>query len=136
SMGGNVAMLYAGVRPERIRRLVNLEGFGMPPTRAEQAPARYRQWLDELKTSAELRRYDSLDAVAARLSKTNPLLTAPRAQWLAGQWSRQADDGRWQLLADPAHKRVNPVLYRHDEALECWKRIEAPLLWVEGDRTD
>ncbi|RTL52111.1 MAG: alpha/beta fold hydrolase, partial [Rhodocyclaceae bacterium] len=30
SMGGNVAMLYAGVRPERIRRLVNLEGFGMP----------------------------------------------------------------------------------------------------------
>jgi pimeloyl-ACP methyl ester carboxylesterase len=33
SMGGNVAMLYAGVRPQRIRRLVNLEGFGMPATR-------------------------------------------------------------------------------------------------------
>jgi pimeloyl-ACP methyl ester carboxylesterase len=32
-MGGNVAMMYAGVRPERIRRLVNLEGFGMPATR-------------------------------------------------------------------------------------------------------
>ncbi len=32
SMGGNVAMMYAGVRPERIRRLVNLEGFGMPAT--------------------------------------------------------------------------------------------------------
>ena len=29
SMGGNVAMLYAGSRPQRIRRLVNLEGFGM-----------------------------------------------------------------------------------------------------------
>src|SRR3569623_3365566 len=28
-MGGNVAMLYAGVRPQRIRRLVKLEGFGL-----------------------------------------------------------------------------------------------------------
>jgi len=27
SMGGNAAMLYAGIRPERVRRLVNLEGI-------------------------------------------------------------------------------------------------------------
>jgi len=58
SMGGNVVMLYAGLRPERIRRLVNLEGFGMPATRPAQAPKRFVQWLDELKTPAELRDYD------------------------------------------------------------------------------
>ena len=29
SLGGNVAALYAGVRPARIARFVNLEGFGM-----------------------------------------------------------------------------------------------------------
>ena len=49
SMGGNIVMLYAGVRPGRIRRLVNLEGFGMPATRPEQAPVRYAKWMDELK---------------------------------------------------------------------------------------
>ncbi|WP_208507899.1 alpha/beta fold hydrolase [Variovorax paradoxus] len=49
SMGGNVVMHYAGVRPERIRRLVNLEGFGMPARQPEEAPARYGQWIDELK---------------------------------------------------------------------------------------
>ncbi|MBY0408902.1 MAG: alpha/beta hydrolase, partial [Burkholderiaceae bacterium] len=49
SMGGNIAMMYAGVRPQRIRRLVNLEGFGMPATRPEQAPKRYAQWMDEIK---------------------------------------------------------------------------------------
>jgi pimeloyl-ACP methyl ester carboxylesterase len=38
SMGGNVAMMYAGVRPARIRRLVNLEGFGMPATRPARRP--------------------------------------------------------------------------------------------------
>ena len=33
SMGANVAMIYAGVRPSRVRALVNLEGFGLPRTR-------------------------------------------------------------------------------------------------------
>ncbi|SHM43375.1 alpha/beta fold hydrolase [Rhizobacter sp. OV335] len=136
SMGGNVAMVYAGVRPERIRRLVNLEGFGLPATRPAQAPKRYLQWLDELKQPMELRPYDSLQAVADRLRKTNPLLSEDRAAWLAGHWSRQADDGRWHILGDPAHKRANPVLYQKDEVLACWQRIAAPLLWVEGDRTD
>ena len=42
----------------------------------------------------------------------------------------------WHILADPNHKRVNPMLYRKDEVLECWKRISAPVLWVEGDQTD
>jgi pimeloyl-ACP methyl ester carboxylesterase len=136
SMGGNVAMVYAGVRPERIRRLVNLEGFGLPATRPAQAPKRYQQWLDELKQPVELRPYDSLQAVADRLRKTNPLLREDRAAWLAGHWSRQAEDGRWHILGDPAHKRANPVLYQKDEVLACWQRIAAPLLWVEGDRTD
>ena len=48
SLGGHVATTYAGVRPERIRRLVNLEGFGMANTIASQAPGRYTRWLDEL----------------------------------------------------------------------------------------
>jgi len=39
-MGGNVVMSYAGARPERIRRLVNLEGFGLPRTEPRQAPGR------------------------------------------------------------------------------------------------
>lgn len=142
SLGGNAAMLYAGIRPARIRRLVNLEGFGMPSTQPEQAPKRYAAWLDELKAAAELRPYDSLAAVADRLRKTNPLLPPARAEWLAQHWSRRrvAEDGnappRWEILADAAHKRIYPILYQVAETLECWKQITAPLLWVEGDRTD
>jgi len=136
SLGGNVAMAYAGVRPERIRKLVNLEGFGMPQTRPQQAPLRYAQWLDELKEPARLLPYDSLEAVAARLIRTNPLLRPERAAWLAPHWAEQQADGQWAILADPAHKRVNPVLYQKDEMLECWRRIAAPMLWIEGDRTN
>jgi pimeloyl-ACP methyl ester carboxylesterase len=136
SMGGNVAMLYAGIRPERIRRLVNLEGFGMPETRPHQAPRRYARWLDELKQPMALKTYDSVEAVAERLRKTNPLLPASRAAWLAAHWARRRADGQWEILGDPAHKRVHPILYQKAEVLECWKRITAPVLWVEGDQTD
>jgi pimeloyl-ACP methyl ester carboxylesterase len=141
SMGGNVAMLYAGVRPDRVRRLVNLEGFGMPRSGPAQAPTRLAAWLDALKTPERLRPYDSLEAVAARLQKTNPLLRAERALWLARQWSKPvlaagAGAETWQLLADPNHRRASPLIASVDEWLECWKRITAPVLWVEGDRSD
>jgi pimeloyl-ACP methyl ester carboxylesterase len=141
SMGGNVAMLYAGVRPEQVRRLVNLEGFGMPRSRPEQAPRRIASWLASLKKEETLRPYESLAAVAARLQKTNPLLAGDRARWLAGHWSKREPgaDGApdtWHLLADPNHKRSSPILANVDEWLEAWKRIVAPVLWIEGDRTD
>ena len=136
SMGGNVVMSYAGVRPQRIRKLVNLEGFGLPETQPQQAPRRLAQWLDELKAPATLKPYASLAAVAERLMKNNPRLPADKAAWLAPHWSRQATDGQWHILGDPAHKRVNPMLYRKDEVVEAWKLITAPVLWVEGDSTD
>jgi len=135
SMGGNVVMSYAGVRPQRIRRLVNLEGFGLPDARADKAPKRLAEWLDALKAPAELRPYASLAAVAERLMRTNPLLAPDKARWLAAHWSREAAPGRWVILGDPAHKRPNAVPYRAEEVLACWRRIEAPLLWVEGAQT-
>jgi pimeloyl-ACP methyl ester carboxylesterase len=136
SMGGNVAMLYAGVRPARVRRLVNLEGFGMPRSKPADAPVRIAKWLDDLKRPEQLRPYPSLEAVADRLKKTNPLLRADRAAWLAAQWSAPDDAGGRRLLADPNHKRTSPLLAQVDDWLEAWKRITAPVLWIEGDRSD
>ncbi len=136
SMGGNAAMMYAGIRPPRIRRLVNLEGFGMPAAEPQQAPTRYAQWLDELKQPQRLMSYANLDGVAARLKANNPRLPAERAAWLAAHWARQSDDGRWHILADAHHKRIYPVLYRKEEAVACWQRITARLLWVEGGQTN
>ncbi|PTT20450.1 alpha/beta hydrolase [Acidovorax sp. HMWF029] len=136
SMGGNVAMMYAGVRPERIRRLVNLEGFGMPATRPDQAPKRYRQWIDEIKQlhtgDMALKSYDSQDGVAHRLMKTNPRLSEDKAQWLAGHWARPNAQGQWEILGDPAHKITSAQLYRLDEAMELYKSITAPVLSVEA----
>jgi pimeloyl-ACP methyl ester carboxylesterase len=135
SMGGNIAMLYAGTRPQRIRSLVNLEGFGMAPTRPAQAPGRHAKWIDELKSyhrgELDLTSYDSLAGVAGRLMKTNQRLAQDKADWLAPHWASQQADGRWHILGHAAHKIVNASLYRVDEVLETFRAITAPVLAVE-----
>jgi pimeloyl-ACP methyl ester carboxylesterase len=136
SMGGNIAMLYSGVRPDRIRRLVNLEGFGMPATRPAQAPGRYAKWIGELKSyhrgELALKTYESAQGVAQRLMKTNRRLAADKAEWLAQHWGRRQPDGKWHILGDPAHKIINANLFRVDEVLEIYKAIQAPVLAVEA----
>jgi pimeloyl-ACP methyl ester carboxylesterase len=136
SMGGNVAMLYAGVRPARIRRLINLEGFGLPPSQPDQAPGRYAKWMDELKSlqrgELALKAYGDVAGVARRLMKTNPRLSADKAQWLAQHWARPDAAGTWQILGEAAHKITSAQLYRVDEALAIYRRISAPVLAVEA----
>ena len=134
SMGGNVVMMYGGVRPLRIRRLVNLEGFGLPATRPAQAPERYAKWMDEIKAlhrgEMDLKGYDSADGVARRLMKTNPRLPQAKADWLAQHWAAPDAQGRWQILGDVAHKVVSAHLYQVEEALAIYRRISAPVLSV------
>ncbi|MFT3928017.1 MAG: alpha/beta hydrolase [Myxococcales bacterium] len=135
SMGGNICMVYAGVRPTRVRRLVNLEGFGLPESDPADAPDRYALWLEQLATEQTMPTFGDYEAVARRLCRNNPRLPPNKAAWLARQWAA-GDDGQLKVLGDPAHKRVNPILYRMLEAQTCWARIQAPVLWVEGKQTE
>lgn len=132
SMGGVVASMYSGIRPDRVARLVSMEGLGLARHAPDQAPARYAQWLDQLKEAPAFRPYRSFDEVAARLRKTNPRLSEERAAFLARHWAKRQDNGEFVLVSDPAHKTVNPYLFRIDEAIACWRRITAPVLLVSG----
>lgn len=142
SMGGNVAMMYAGVRPARVRRLVNLEGFGSPESQAADAPRRYARWMDELKQlhrgNMALATYDSADGVARRLMKTNRRLPQDKADWLARQWAHEvprSDGGtgsEWRIRGDAAHKTIFAQAMRVDEVLALYRAITAPVLAVEA----
>jgi pimeloyl-ACP methyl ester carboxylesterase len=136
SMGGVVAGVYAGMRPGRVGRLASLEGLGLARRPAEDAPVRYAEWLDELKTPPRFRPYRSFDDVAARLQRDNPRLTGARAAFLARHWAKQLATGEIMLASDPRHKIVNPYLFRVDEAIACWKRVTAPVLLVSGKQSN
>jgi pimeloyl-ACP methyl ester carboxylesterase len=136
SLGGNIVMLYGGVRPERIRRLINLEGFGLPATTPDMAPGRYAKWMDELKKlhrgELDMRAYDAVSGVARRLMKTNPRLSQDKADWLAQHWAEENAEGKWTILGQPAHKIISAHLYQAEEVLALYRRLNMPVLAVEA----
>jgi pimeloyl-ACP methyl ester carboxylesterase len=133
SLGGNIACLYAGVRPQRVSHVVSLDAFGLPRTDPGEAPGRYRRWLDELADPPQLAPYADLEAVIARLRKNNPRLNEDKARFLAAHWAEVLPDGSARLRADPAHKLIYPVLYRLEESLACWRAVTARVLLVEAE---
>lgn len=134
SMGGNVATLYAGLRGERIHKLVNLEGFGLPPSHPAMAPERLRRWMKDVKSVGEgalaLKTYANVQEVAQRLIKTNARLPLDKALWLAEHWAQPHALGRWSILGSAAHKVVSAHLYQVDEVLSILRCITAPTLCV------
>jgi pimeloyl-ACP methyl ester carboxylesterase len=130
SLGGNAACIYAGIRPERIARLVNLEGLGLRRYQPEEAPERYANWLDQLRDTPSFRSYPDRAAFAARLQKENARLSDEKAAYLAEHMGEDDGAGGIHLAADPYHRWVNPIIYRVEEAMALWRRISAPVLWV------
>lgn len=136
SMGGNVAGLYAGSMPERVRAFVNLEGFGLEGASADEAPGRYRDWLVSLRDEPVASRRADFESITRKIRSRNPAMSASRADFVARCWAEETADGSVRLRVHPAHKLPNPVLYRRAEAEACWRAIAAPVLLVAGRRSN
>ena len=134
SLGGNIVMQYAGVRPARVQRVVSLEGFGIPAEPSEAAPRKVAKWLDALRTVPQFQPYTGLSGVADRLQKNNPRLKREQAEFLAGYWAEPTSDGA-RLRSDPRHKLPFPIVYRMDEIAAIWRCVQAPTLWVAAAQT-
>jgi pimeloyl-ACP methyl ester carboxylesterase len=130
SLGGNVVMHYAGVRPERVDRVVSLEGFGIPAEVADDAPRKIAKWLDAITKPPRFKPYDDIAAVGDRLQQKNSRLPRDKAEFLARRWARTLPDGRAELNSDPRHKMPFPHVYRLEESIAIWRSVEAPVLWV------
>jgi len=134
SMGGNIASLYAGSMPERVKAIVNVEGFGLPDSDPNDAPQRYRDWLEAQEADTKFSLYPDFTGLVRRIRIRNPGLSEDRAEFVARQWA-QEDNGAVHLRADPKHKLPNPILYRRAEAAACWRNISAPVLLVSGEKS-
>ncbi len=136
SMGANVASLYAGVMPERVAALVNVEGFGLSDSNPEDAPGRYRQWIEAGRLRPAYSSYESLEELIPRIMRRSPELSQDRALFVADKWAQEHADGVIRVKADSAHKLPSAVLYRRQEAVACWRNVTAPVLIVVGGDTD
>ncbi len=140
SMGGILSCLYAGIRPERVERLISLEGFGIAPTKPEMAPERYEQWLGALRSPPRMHVYADRAAFARRLQQSDRFLTPERADFLSrhlariGDGANKAGERRHGVIwnGDPWHKAPAPYLFRLEESMAIWKKVTCPVLWVVG----
>lgn len=132
SMGGQIASVYAGLRPERIAKLAIIDSLFLPDMPATKAPKQVGRWLQQLKDAPRIKTYESFEELASRIQVQHPQLRAERALFVAQGWGAADAQGRIQLLADPKHRRDMPTLYRNAESMEIWKAITAPTWFIDG----
>lgn len=139
SLGGAIVLQYAGLHPERVRKVVAIEGLGPSPSmRAEQlalgAAERLGRFVDAVRRldGRAARTYPSLEAAAARMREQHAFLSEAQALHLTLHGARRLEDGSYGWRYDPYIRTPSPV--RPDfEGLEAlWGRIACPVLLVRG----
>ena len=131
SLGGNIASIYAGLRPERVSHLVSLDAFGPLVTHVPvDVKATLQRFLAIPRATRPHQSYGSVDDMASRLQRGNRRLTQEKARFLADHSS--VDDGnsghRWNF--DPSHEWSIPTLHSMEEWRQIWSGIRAPVLWI------
>ena len=139
SMGGNVALRYAGTFPDKVRKIVAIEGLGPSPKRQEEMradpyPQRMAEWIEKKRAAAARtpRKYDSIEAAFARMIEENSYLTEAQARHLTLHGVTRNEDGTYSWKFDP-HLNVWHVEDVADEFLhQTWAAITAPTLLLYG----
>ncbi len=142
SLGGNIALRYAGIYPETVRRLVAIEGLGpSPKLLAERArlgiDERMRRWIDEQRELARRtpRRYASIDEACARMLEENPHLSPEQARHLTRYGVMQNEDGSYSWKFDNDVRAWPPYDMPQADIERLWNRISCPTLLVYGKQS-
>ena len=139
SMGGSLALKYAGIYPEKVKRLVVIEGVGLWWSEqwlrfGDSVHEALRNWIDSVRdTSARLpRRYPTLEAAYERMHQENQHLSAEQARHLTIHGSNQNEDGTYSWKFDNYVRSMSPVRLSNEEADALHARISCPTLLVRG----
>ncbi len=139
SMGGNVALRYAGVFPEMVRKIVAIEGLGLSPARQEEVrarpyPERFAEWIGKKRAASgrNPRKYASIEDALARMIEENSYLTEEQARHLTIHGVNRNEDGTFSWKFDP-HLNIWGVEDIADEFLQqTWGAIACPTLLLYG----
>ncbi len=136
SMGGAIALQYTGTYPDRVKKVVAIEGLGPPPGMIKERPAqeRMRYWVKEMKGLAQrhAKRYASLDEAVERMREANPHLSEEQARHLTVHGSYRDEDGTYLWKFDNYTRTTTPYLFNKNDARELWGAITCPVLLLRG----
>lgn len=137
SLGGSIALQYTGTYPDRVDKVVAIEGLGPPPELLrEQPPAhqRMRVWISEMRSLAKRHphRYATLEDAVHRMQEANPRLTPEQARHLTIYGSYRDEDGTYLWKFDNYVRATSPYMFNMVDAVDIWKQITCPVLLLRG----
>ena len=139
SMGGAISLRYTGTYPEKVKKLIAIEGLGPSPKMlAERLNAephqRLTRWIDEMRglSGRQPRRYASIEEAFKRMQTENPHLTPARARHLTVHGVNQNEDGTYSWKFDNYVRAFSPHGFAVKATQAAWERISCPTLLVRG----
>jgi pimeloyl-ACP methyl ester carboxylesterase len=137
SLGGGIALQYGGVFPDRVAKIVSVEGWGPPPMERRPAHFRMREWVMHMRDLEERqpRRYPTLEAAVTRMKEENPHLTAAMARHLTIHGARKGEDGTYTWKFDNYVRTHSPYEFNTEDARAIWNQIRCPVLLVRGSES-
>lgn len=140
SLGGNIALRYAGLYPEKVRKIVAIEGLGLSPEMIAERNAipmheRWRTWIEARRgiSARTPRRYASIDEALARMRTENAHLSEEQARHLTIHGVNRYEDGSFGWKFDN-YLRSSPIVDISQAELHAlWGRIDCPTLLAYGN---
>ena len=139
SMGGTIASRFAAIFPDRVRKLVLIEGVGIDPVTIDKQQLRsysekIQDWVDyRRKLSArEPRRYASVEEAQQRMQEKNRHLSVEQARHLTVHGVSQNEDGSFSWKFDNYCRRLSPMDISEQEVRQLLRSIACPTLLAWG----
>ena len=139
SLGGSISLIYAGLYPETVTKLISIEGMGAPPRWSHsgstpKVESRLQNWVNNLRhlSSRVPRKYASLEQAFHRMQTENPHLTEDQARHLTVHGSNQNEDGTYSWKFDNYVRTFAPIGLSDDEIQSLYARITCPTLLIYG----
>ena len=142
SMGGNIATRYTGLYPEKVAKLVSIEGLGLSPAMQAERDAkgignRFRSWIDDKRGAAARtpKRYPDIETAYARMKAENAYLNDEQARHLTVHGISRNEDGTWSWKFDNYLNIWSAFDMPRDDLLAIWGAITCPVLMLYGEKS-
>lgn len=138
SLGGGIALQYAGTFPDKVSRLISIEGLaglGWITERPRPAHIRMREWIANMHRleQRELRGYPDIESATKRMQEANAHLTPDLARHLTEHGVRRLDDGDYTWKFDNFTHAGSPYEFNTGDARDLWNQIRCPILIIWGE---
>jgi pimeloyl-ACP methyl ester carboxylesterase len=136
SLGGAIVLQYSGVYPERVAKVVGIEGLGPSPAGLVPRPPHQRMqaWISEMRTFAGRRthHYATFAEAVQRMREANPRLTEAMVHHLTLHGTNRNEDGTYTWKFDNYVRASSPYDFNMADACAIWECITCPTLLIRG----